>query len=276
MIGKRNQHPAAEMAAQGDDQDREVLTDSAPAPGDLAAAAERLRQKAAGLRESADRHREEARAGLDEAEREAAGIIARAKDAAVALGAGASAAERQAHALEEQAGYVAEAARRADVGDQALERVRALQAEREDLAASIEDADATLARLGEKRQHLAGQHAAAVEAADVAAIAALRSHLEASDEAVTAHAGQRESLTARSAAIGDGQDRGELRDALNAAQQHAAAARELLNRAFPDRPEAKADAMWAEFAGALAGNLERIADERRAAQQPQRPNFVHY
>jgi len=74
--------------------------------------------------------------------------------------------------------------------------------------------------------------------------------------------------------IGTAEDRGELYAALSAAEEHAAAARELLNRAYPDRPEAKADALWAEFQGALQGNLERLEDERRAALEPQRPTVI--
>lgn len=262
------------MAGRDETQTRLPETDSGTVPGDLTAAAGRLRQKAAGLRESAARHREEARAGLAEAEREAAGIIARAKDAAVALRDGASAAERQAGTLEEKARYVAEADRQWVLSEEALERARALQAEREDLAARAKEVDVTLARLGEERQHLAGQHAAAVKAAEVAAVATLRSHLGASDEAVAAHAGQRQSLLARSAAIGDGQERGELHAALSDAQRHAAATRKALNEAYPDRPEAVHDRLWGNLQAALEGNLERIAAEERDARQPRRPNVV--
>lgn len=242
---------------------------SEPVPGDLADAASRLRQEAAGLRESAAARREEAQAAFTEAERQAADIIARAKDAAAASRADTAAAERKACALEEKAGHIAEADRRRVLGEKALERVRALQAERRDLTARAEETDATLATLGEERQSLAGQHAAAVEAADVAAIAALRSHLEASDEAAAAHAGHREGLLARSAAIGDGQERGELHDALSDAQRHASAARNALNAAYPGRPEAVHDRLWGNLLAALEGNLQRIADEERAARQPQ-------
>ena len=74
--------------------------------------------------------------------------------------------------------------------------------------------------------------------------------------------------------LGDGTGaNGEFGTACKAASRHYAKARDLLNRAFPDRREAVLDAAIERLQGALAGNMERITEQRAA--KPQTRQIVH-
>jgi len=115
IFGRAGEHESEHVGEQAEESTETEPTQDASCdePGtDLAAQAAQMHHAAASAQERAATLREEAKADLEEAERQAEGIMARARDAAMALGAEANAAEREARELDVTAGYVTEADRR--------------------------------------------------------------------------------------------------------------------------------------------------------------------
>ncbi len=211
---------------------------------------------------------------MDAAVQDAARITAQARERALTIVAEATAAERQAAALEERAQWLSHAAAEQVRAAEAERQAGALTGEREDLARQITSLNGRLGELREEREDLAGQLGAARQAARVAEIAEVRARLSATDEAIAVLTGQREAVQARADQVGDGSSSfpGELAGALRAAEQRRAEARRLTNLAYPDSAQAVRDRALADVRGALEGNLARIAEE--ATHKPESPLTV--
>lgn len=266
MIRKKHTTPPGPIEAeQGEDQ---------AVPDDLATAAGQLHLDAEQARLRASQEHAEARAVVDAAEQEAARITAEARSKALAIVAEATAAERQAAALEERAQWLSHAAAGQDQAAEAGRQAGALTGEREDLARQITSLNGRLGELREEREDLAGQLGDARQAARVAEIAEVRARLSATDEAIAVLTGQREAVQARASQIGDGTASfpGELVQALSAAGRHRAEARRLTNLAYPASAQAIRDGALADVRGALEGNLARIAAE--GTRKPESPLTV--
>ncbi len=215
-------------------------TASSP-PDDLAAAA-------AGLREQADQHRARAaeiRATADralaEARTQAAALIADAEREHQAARRPAADADREAERLTERAQFLEHAAALGERAADAGERADRLQAEHDSLTADLAAIDATLAGHEHTRTEIAAQITAAADAGDLDALVTLRGRRSALDDIVTAAQARRARAAARLDALGEPDGRGELRHALDAEREFAAEQRAILNRLFPDRPEAILD-----------------------------------
>jgi colicin import membrane protein len=269
VIFSRNKQSAATDDATEPDAP-EVPT----ATEDLAAEAERLRTEAQQIRERAAQERAEAQERVTKAREQAAELIKAEETAAHSMTQDAAAEERRAGKIEETAGFIAEAVARKAASEEAADRADALVDEQEDIAARIDGLDARLVRLGEEQQEVAAQLEASRQAADVDAITSLRTRIAAIDDAQTALTGQRETAQQRLDAIGTGQERGELYDALQAGRRHATTARNMLNLAYPDRFEAVADRAAAEFQAVIEGNLQRIGEEQTAQKRPVQRRIV--
>jgi chromosome segregation ATPase len=262
-------------SAAADDTTPETDAPEVPAvPDGLAAEIERLRTEAQQIREQAAQDRTGAQERVTTAREQAAALIKAEETAAHSAAQEAAAAERRAGKLDETVGFVAEAVARQAAAEEAADLASTLVAEQEDLGARIEGLDVRLTRLGEEQQEVTSQLEASRQAGDVDAITSLRARLAAIGDAHTALSGQRETAQQRLDAIDDGQDRGELHDALRAGKRHTATARNLLNLAYPDRAEAVADRAATELLATIEGNMERIAEENKP-KPPTAQRVVH-
>lgn len=251
-------------SAAADDTTPETDAPEVPVvPEDLSADAERLRAEAREIREQAGRDRAGAQAGVTEAREQAAALITAAETEARSVTREAAAGEYRAGQLEEIAGFVAEAVARQAAAEEAADLASTLVAEQEDLGARIEGLDVRLTRLGEEQQEVTSQLEASRQAGDVDAITSRRARLAGIGDARTALGSQLQAAQERLDAIGTGQDRGELYEALQTGERHAAVARDMLNRAYPDRPEAVTDRAVAELEAAAQGYMQRVAEESK-------------
>jgi hypothetical protein len=147
--------------------------------------------------------------------------------------------------------------------------VRALEAERDELAEKLADIAARLAPLQAERRELEGQLASATEAADLDAMTALRNRIDSIRAAEAALTGQAAQARTRLDAIGDGQPtHAGAEKELAAARRagHRGTAREALNWALPDRPEAVAAKERDHRRELDRLRSERYAEERHAAE----------
>jgi hypothetical protein len=165
----------------------------------------------------------------------------------------------------------AAAKRRAAEG---VQRGTALAHEHQELTGRLAELDGRLAELDAEQRDLETRLGSAREAGDVDSITTLRARSAAVREAREVLAGQRSIAQARMAALGTDEGTGELFDVLNAVRRDMADARKAINLAFPGRPEAVMDRRAADLQAALGGNLERIAEEHHARQQPRRQAVV--
>lgn len=269
----RNRTTQPETIETEPDEDQAAEPETVPA--DLAAAAEDLRRQVAAACEEIARQSEETQAELDEIHRQVASLQAKAKNLSVAAGAEMTAKGRQADSLEEQAGYVAEADRHKTAGEEDLERASALTGEHEDLTARIEGLESRLAHLNAEQQDVTRQLTTATETADVDLGASLRPRAEQLTAAIASLTGQRDGLRARLEAIGTGQERGELYEALSAAGRHTAEHQKMLNRAYPDSPAARHAAYWDEMQAIIEAQVDRVTEEAAAAQRKPPQRIVH-
>ena len=269
MIGKRTKQAAASAPEPDEDQ----VPEHEAVPTDLAAAAEDLRRQAATGTEEIARQGEETRAALDAIHHQVGALQAKAKSLSVTVGAEMDAKGRWVSGIEEKARYVEEAGRHKTAGEEDLERASALTGEREDLAARIEGLESRLAHLDAERQDVARQLTAATETADVDLGASLRPRAEQLTAAIASLTSQRDTLRARLEAIGTGQERGELYEALSDAGQHAAEHQKMLHRAYPDSPAARRAAAWDEFQAIVRAQRDRIMEESKA--KPVQQRVVH-
>src|SRR5579875_1995384 len=234
-------------------------------PADLAAAAAQFRQDADEHRERASRARAEAGEIVTAAEQEATRIVAEARQQARGIVSGATDAERIAGRLAERGQFLAHAAELGDQAAAAGRRADELAAEREQLLATAAELDGKITALRVERETTAADLAAAVDGADIDSITALRSRVTSIEAAEKALTGQLATARERAAAIGDGTSHhpGELLQALNVAAARTSRARDLINRAYPGSLQARLDQAHADLLGAIEGNLERLAGERR-------------
>ena len=243
-------------------------------PDDLAAAAVALRQ--AGI--------ETRRAGGSGAalrpnpscpprEAEADRVISEGHAKALPLVADATALDTQAAELSGRSKHLEHAARQEALAIEQEALAAALSAEREHLTGVvIADLDSRLGHLGADRDRLEAERGEARTAGDVSRIAALRNQLEATSEAMTALADQRESAQARVRQVGDGTQTwtGELLDALTAAQAHRAALTKALDELYPGRPGAELRRNLVNLKNVLGANLERMAGDAKPEQAGRR------
>lgn len=250
----------------------EALPSTAPA-ADLAAAAEAMRASGETLIEQGG-------AQIAEADAKLAQILER-------LAAERAAAEAE-HRRETSAGQRTKSGgedrvRRSEwLDNAAAERERvagaqaaleALEAERAALLGHLAGIGKRLERLAEDRRELAGQHQAALDAEDLAEVAALNARIGAGEDLAARLEGERTTAQGRLTAIGDGEGLGELRDLRS--QVGLGSVERMLRDVWPQSPEAQAWRARTELAAIVTGNMQRIAEERHAAQQPQPPNYVH-
>lgn len=236
--------------------------------------AEQLRLDAAAARERAEQARTEAQSRVGAAQAEAQAIVAAATARAREFTAAATAGDRQASQLDERARFIEAAVTEQERGGEAVQRAAALEAERVQLLAVIEDLDGKLAARGAERQRAGTELAEAETAADIARTEKAGSTVAAADRVLASLARQRQAAAERLREVGDGSgETGEHGAACSAAARHYAKARHLLNLAWPTRPEAVMDAAVERLQGALTGNLDRIAEETPATHQPRQ--IVH-
>lgn len=242
------------------------LADAATA-ADITAAAERDRQAAAAAAGRGDLARSEAEALMARAREDAARIIAEAEAAARPLTKAADAADNEAAALAGRAHRLDRAAGFAAQAGASAARVKTLEAERDDLAAKHADLGGRLAELAAERRGKEAALATARDDADLDLITALRTRLDAIADLEGTLRARQAQLTARLDAIGDGEmspiwPQRELAEARRVAGMDRRQVRAMLNDAWPERPEAVADA-----ARQHEQLLEYAASEQRAAER---------
>ena len=273
MTRNHDEHPAAEVAAQDDDQTRHGVADSEIVPDDLAAAAVALREAGKDAGEQAIRCRTEAESVVSASRAEADRVISDGHAKALPLIADATALERNATELGGRSKHLEHAARQEALAEEHEAKTAGLSAEREHLiGVIIAGLNSRLGQLAEDRQRIEAGLAKARNAAAVRRIASLKSQLEATGEAVTALTGQRASAQARVDQIGDGTQTwtGELLDALTAAQAHRTALTKALDELYPDRPGAELRRDLVNLKNVLGANLERMAEEAKPEQAGRR------
>jgi hypothetical protein len=274
MIGKRSGTAEAERGSA--DNEMPAAGSTSTVPDDLAAEAARLRATAADGRDRAERGHEEARSVIGAADAEAARITEAARSRSRDIAAEAKAAGGDAEEFEERAQLIDAAVAEQGHAAEAVQLGADLEAERMQLLDGIAGVDARLAGLGAEREHAETELATARAATDVGAVTAARSRLEAIADLEEDLARQRRQAADRVQALGDGTgNTGEFGAACKAASHHYAKARDLLNRAYPDRREAVLDAAFERLQGALEGNLQRITEERTAAARREPRQIVH-
>jgi hypothetical protein len=254
------------------------LTDAATAD-DITAAADRDRKAAAAARERAGQDSAEAEQLLEEARREAAAIIAAAEELAHPLTTSAAAGMKQAELLAGRAQQLGKAAALASKAEASEARAQALRDERDELAAAQSEIGRRIAPLAAERRDLEARLAAATESADLDLMTSLRGRLDSVHALTDALRAQQAPLLARLAGIGVGdetfsthpllQQLPPLAEARRLAGMDRRAVREALNNAFPDRPEAVADAGRLHEHLVAEARAEQLAAER-ARQAPRR------
>jgi hypothetical protein len=253
-----------------DNPDTETaLTDDAT-PEEIAAAAGRFRRASELARDRAERDRAAAESILETARAEADQIIADAKAKAGPLTETATGAEQAATAIDKRARMLSMAADRAAKADASAARVEALEDERETLTELDTELGSRRRALGTELRDLEAQLAVARDAADLDAMTGLRNRIDSIRDVEAALDAQQRRTAGRLQAIGDGEQspiwpQKELREARRIADIDQHAVRGALNGAFPERPEAVADAKIAH-----ERQLDAFAASRDAAQAAER------
>lgn len=226
-------------------------------------------ETAASVREDAAQHRARATAARAEAEallqaatEQAERLVAEARTRAGQLNQDAARADHAAGPLEERATYLHHADQLREQIPDAAQAVTLLVEEADRLAGQIDGLSARLGELGDDRESVGMQLATAAEGGDVDAVTALRTRMAALDEVVAALSRQQQTAEERLLAIGDDESGGEYARATQALAGLRAQLRRAMNWLDPARPEAVQDRLLEELAVAIAGNQERIAEER--------------
>lgn len=276
MTRTRKKPTVAEVSDPDENQDREPLTDSEAVPDDLTAAAEALHQAARDAAEEEIRYRGEAGSIVAASEADADRVKREGHARALSLIAKADAAGRQSATASGRSKHLEHAARQEALAEQQEALAETLTAELGRVTETIAGLDSRLAKLRTDRERLDAENAAACSAGNVSVIADLEPLIKATDKAVAALTGQRETAQAQARQLGDGTETGPgaLLDALTAAKTHRTALTKALDELYPDRPGAEHRHALDNLKGVLAGNLERIAQERQTAQRPQRQTAV--
>jgi len=289
MTRTRKKPTAAKVAAQDEDQADEVtaedgqeetqadrqeaapgipecLPDSAPS-ADMTATAEAMRAAAAEGRDFAARNRGHAQELMEAARAEVARIMTTAEAEARGLGTEADRREREAHDLTARSGWLDTAAGIQDQAAAADAAVAALEAEREDQAATLAETGGKLARVLAEREDAAGKLAAAELEADTKRATSARASLGGIEGTLARLNSRHDAITARLAAIGDANG-GLLGDALRTARGHHSHVRRCLSDVWPDRPEAQADRAKAEREATVAAIVDWYAAEETPPAPP--------
>ena len=244
-----------------------MITDEEATAETIGAAAAKMAAEAQAAAESAAEDRAAAEAILDDARERIAEITREAGARMAPLTASADAAERKSGQL---AGTVQTLRRAADYAVKAeasAAAARALEEERAGLAATLAGLGGRLAELAAERGQAAAQLEAATQSADLDDMTERRNRIGSIDDLAAALTAQQAPLQARLEAIGDGSfsplwPQKELYEAQKVAGWHRRTVREVLNDAFPDRPEAVAAAKGAAQQRRDLALSEAIAAER--------------
>ena len=246
-------------------------TDAAPladwsAPADFAAAAERHRQDAEAIAARAAQDREKAAGLVAAAEAEAARIVGEARQSASDLTRAAMEADRKAGNVAALARVLAITAQNAAGAAEADVRAAALEDELDRLTGEDEALADRLAALAAERQDAQDRLAAATGDADLDAMTALRGRIASVDAAAPPLQARKDAVLARAVAIGDGAPPkpGEPAGELFATREAAARCRDevhrILNRLYPDRPQARAARAFEDLGLAFEAQQQRIAE----------------
>jgi len=281
------EEPAAEPAAEAkaedpvqvvipvdesDDPDVTTVLTGEPAAEDIAAAAGRHRRAAALASGRAERDRTEAEELLEAARTEAARIIAAAEAEARPLVTSAVGAEKEAAALAERAKRLTNTATAAVNAEAARDHLQALQDELAELTAKHAEIADRLAGLAADREQAEAALGEAREDADLERMTVLRNRVDSIDSLAADLRGKQAPMAARLAELGTGAETSDnhpiplplISRARGVAGQGRRSVREGLNHAWPERPEAVADARVAH-----ARELE--AYEFRTETAPRKP-----
>ena len=238
--------------------------------GEVAAAAGRFRRASQLARERAEGDQAEAHRVMTEARAQVAEILRSAEAAASVLAKSAGQAARQAEALGDRSRWLVTAANETTKAEAAEDRADDLQAEREQLAASVTELDGRLAVLAAEREQLAARMAGARTVGDLDGLAALRSRDGAAADLAETLTAQRDAALARIAEIGEPDwphdPKPPLAAALRAAETARRSARQAMNATWPERPEAVRDALRDEAVATLDALRDSAAEA--AARQP--------
>ena len=266
--------PARVVIPVDDSDDPDVVTvlTGEPAAEDIAAAAGRHRRAAALATGRAERDRAEAEQLLEDARTEAARIIAAAEAEARPLVSSAGDAEKEAAALAERAKRLTNTATAAVNAEAARDHLQALQDERAELAAKHAEIGERLAGLATDRLRAEADLAEAREDADLERMTVLRNRVDSIDSLAADLRGKQAPMAARLAVLGTGAETADnhplplplIAQARGAAGNGRRSVREGLNYAWPERPEAVADAR-------LARLRELEAYEFRTETAPRKP-----
>ncbi|HZR53631.1 MAG TPA: hypothetical protein VFB06_29505 [Streptosporangiaceae bacterium] len=237
---------------------------------DITAAAEAHRRAAEGRQEDAERDQIEAEELLAAARAHAERIVGEAEAAARPLAEAAALARREAAALAERARQLGSAAALAVKAEAQQAAVRALEDERDELAAKAAGLASRLAELDTERRAAETELTAAREEADLERMTSLRNRIGSIGDLAGTLRAQRAPLLARLDAIGDGEMSPIWPQKLLAEARRVAdsrSVRDALNQAFPDRPEAVRDREREEFRLTIDAQRERIAEEAAAQKR---------
>ncbi|WP_019073245.1 hypothetical protein [Streptomyces hokutonensis] len=255
-------HPTKPQPADA----REVEADepTAPAAEMQAQAAAREREAAQQAREDAQQARQQAESLVRVARAEAARLVADAEAQARTLTGRAQRADRTAAQLDEHAGHLEHAS--SLHGDIAVdqERVVALAAEAEALAAEDGSLAERLEQLGRRREETAVRLASARQVGDVDEVTARRAEIVGVDEVTAELTSQRQTIQARRDAIGPADGTGELAQTHRRLATLRARLRAVENVLDPARPEAAVD----EALAVLRANAQRVLEQLEPPPTP--------
>lgn len=217
----------------------------------LRAQVQELRDQAAQLRAAQETTFAGAQAEADRLRAEAESVLTEGRNKAARLMAEAANAERSAEPVEKRA-VLLEAAEMLETAIPAAEaRVVELYGEAEELGETITSLTTRLTKLGEDREEIAVELAAARQAGDVDGVVAARTRIAAVDEVVTELTSQQRAAQERVVAIGAPDDDRELGKAAELVVKMRTQQRQVLNELHPDRAEAQIDAALQQFADCI-------------------------
>lgn len=256
-----------------------MITDEEATAETIGAAVAKMTAEAQAEDEAAAEKRAAAEAVLDDARQRVAAIITAAEAEASPLMSAADAAERKSGQLAGTAQTLRRAVGQAAKAEAADAAVQALEEERAGLAATLADLGRRLAELAAERRQAAVQLEAATQLADLDRMTERRNRIGSIDDLAAALTAQQAPLQARLGAIGDGSlspiwPQKELYEARRVAGMDRRTLREMLNEAFPDRPEAVAAANGAAQQRRDLALSEAIAAEREQEARRAPRTFV--
>lgn len=246
----------------------------------VAAAVARFRRAADLAAQRAERDQAEGEQILEAARAEAARITGEAEAAVQPLARSAAIAGQAAAALGERARLLHRAAEAAVTAGQAEATVRALEDEREQLADRGTELRTARAEYAAQLRALEADHAAAREAGNLDGMTAARNRADSLRDLGAALEAQQETVRARLAEIGTGEEtfasHGHLKalpplaEARRQAAMRRHAVAEALHAAYPDSPQAVAAAERHRRAERDRYDAERAAADRAAAERARR------